>query len=61
MNTAISIFKSISFIALVGWLMYGCVLSFTKPSMATTEQQYNCRYDYNDMCYTRAERPWLFE
>lgn len=20
----------------------------------------NCRWDYNDMCYTREQKPWLF-
>lgn len=22
--------------------------------------EYNCRWDYNDMCYTKEQRPWLF-
>ena len=22
--------------------------------------EHNCRWDYNDMCYTEAQRPWLF-
>lgn len=22
--------------------------------------EHNCRWDYNDMCYTKAQRPWLF-
>ena len=23
--------------------------------------EHNCRYDYNDLCYTEEERPWLFK
>ena len=22
--------------------------------------EHNCRWDYNDMCYTKEQRPWLF-
>lgn len=22
--------------------------------------EHNCRWDYNDMCYTEEQRPWLF-
>ena len=22
--------------------------------------EHNCRWDYNDMCYTQEQRPWLF-
>ena len=61
MQTIITVFKTILFIALFGWLLYGCVMSFSGPSMAETEKQHNCRYAYNDMCYTRDQRPWLFD
>lgn len=23
--------------------------------------EHNCRWDYNDMCYTQEHKPWLFE
>lgn len=23
-------------------------------------RQHNCVWDYNDMCYTRDQKPWLF-
>lgn len=23
--------------------------------------EHNCRYDYNDLCYTKEQKPWLFE
>lgn len=42
----------------IGLLMYSC------ESQAKRREQYaiehNCRWDYNDMCYTIEERPWLF-
>lgn len=28
--------------------------------MQKYEQAHNCRYDYNDLCYTEQEKPWLF-
>ena len=24
------------------------------------EIEHNCRYDYNDLCYTQEQKPWLF-
>lgn len=29
--------------------------------MRRYEIEHNCRYDYNDLCYTREQKPWLFE
>ncbi|MCQ2608541.1 MAG: hypothetical protein MJ197_07645 [Bacteroidales bacterium] len=23
--------------------------------------EHNCKWDYNDMCYTKEQRPWLFK
>lgn len=23
--------------------------------------EHNCRWDYNDMCYTKSQKPWLFK
>lgn len=23
--------------------------------------EHNCRWDYNDMCYTQEQKPWLFK
>lgn len=60
MKSAITIFKSILFVVLLCGFMYGCMMS-ANNSMAATEKQHNCRYAYNDMCYTREQRPWLFE
>lgn len=32
----------------------------TSSKMTQYEIQHNCRYDYNGLCYTEQERPWLF-
>lgn len=32
----------------------------TNAKMANYEIQHNCKYDYNGLCYTEQERPWLF-
>lgn len=41
------------------------VLFFVVKSQADYMQRYaiehNCRWDYNDMCYTEEERPYLFK
>lgn len=28
--------------------------------MAQYAAEHNCRWDYNDMCYTKEQKPWLF-
>ena len=28
--------------------------------MREYEQSHNCRYDYNELCYTQEQKPWLF-
>lgn len=62
-TTIISIIKSIAFFALVCGIMYGCAIGMANSAQRDAEyaQTHNCRWDYNDMCYTRAERPWLFD
>lgn len=32
----------------------------TSSKMMQYEIQNNCKYDYNGLCYTEQERPWLF-
>lgn len=46
---------TVVFTTIVGVAMYQ-----RETKMAAIEEQFNCRYDYNDLCYTEAERPWLF-
>lgn len=50
-------------IALIGGMMYGCVkvAESRHNYMEQYAVEHNCRWDYNDMCYTREQRPWLFE
>ena len=38
-----------------------CVFDYQYKRMAQYSVEHNCRWDYNDMCYTREQRPWLFE
>lgn len=63
MTTIISVIKTFAFAALVSGIMYGCVMAVSMQSQARTEYalEHNCRWDYNDMCYTEDERPWLFK
>lgn len=37
------------------------VFEWRYDSMAQYEKAHNCKYDYNDLCYTRQKRPWLFK
>lgn len=37
------------------------VFSARAKQMREYEQAHNCRYDYNDLCYTEQEKPWLFK
>ena len=38
-----------------------CLMSHQAKQMQQYAVEHNCRWDYNDMCYTREQRPWLFE
>ncbi|MBO5704741.1 MAG: hypothetical protein J6R99_01865 [Alphaproteobacteria bacterium] len=44
---------------LMGLMMYGCQESIARQERFAIE--HNCRWDYNDICYTREQRPWLFK
>lgn len=60
MKKAISTIFYISiYVALFGVMMYGCEKSNERRERY--EIEHNCKYDYNDLCYTRDERPWLFK
>lgn len=39
-------------------LMIGIVR--LEENKAQYAKEHNCRWDYNDMCYTVEQRPWLF-
>lgn len=47
------------FIVLFGALMYGCEKTAARQEQFAIE--HNCRWDYNDICYTKEQRPWLFK
>ena len=49
----------IGLIALFGGMMYSCEKSNERRERY--EIEHNCKYDYNDLCYTREQRPWLFK
>lgn len=38
-----------------------CLFAHQGQKMQQYAIEHNCRWDYNDMCYTREQRPWLFE
>ena len=62
-NSIIFIFKTIMFAALASAILYGCQMVISNSAQARAEyaKAHNCRWDYNDMCYTIDERPWLFK
>ena len=37
------------------------LVSVRANKMERFEQANNCRYDYNELCYTQEQKPWLFE
>lgn len=37
-----------------------CLFSYQGQKMQQHAIEHNCKWDYNDMCYTREQRPWLF-
>lgn len=45
------------FIELVGFYM----IKSSCESQEQYEIEHNCKFDYNDLCYTQEERPWLFD
>lgn len=30
-------------------------------AMEQYEAEHNCKYDYNDLCYTQEQKPWLYK
>ena len=54
-----------NFFAGVVIAMIYLILFFAIRSQSHYMQRYaiehNCRWGYNDMCYTEEERPWLFK
>lgn len=38
-----------------------CLFSYRGQKMQQYAIEHNCKWDYNDMCYTEDQRPWLFK
>ena len=54
--------KNIILVVILG-LMCLFTVRFCEYRNAQMEQyaaEHNCKWDYNDMCYTREQKPWLF-
>lgn len=43
------------------YILLGIAFISTENSKRKYEQEYNCRYDYNDLCYTIEQKPHLFK
>lgn len=41
-----------------GFGLYTCEKNYEQMDKYAIE--HNCKWDYNDMCYTREQKPWLF-
>lgn len=55
-NIVLAIAGVVSFIA-------ACVviMDVQGRKMDAYAAEHNCRWDYNDLCYTQEEKPWLFK
>lgn len=62
MNRFTTFMQFVAFGVLLLGALYSCALALDN-SYAKQEQyalEHNCKYDYNGLCYTEQERPWLF-
>ena len=60
MNKALTIIWTIALI--VASFAFATVVTQNQAErMAQYAAEHNCRYDYNDLCYTKEQKPWLFE
>ena len=60
MNTALKIIWTITLV-LSSFAVAIVVTQTRHMRMAQYAVEHNCRWDYNDMCYTKEQRPWLFK
>ena len=49
----------IVFLSLMAGITY--LFQYTGQRMQQYAIEHNCKWDYNDMCYTKEQKPWLFE
>lgn len=54
----LSMLKYVVFIAGLMGVCYACQMQGQRMDSYAIE--HNCRWDYNDLCYTQEQRPWLF-
>ena len=40
---------------------FTCLFAHRSQKMEQYAIEHNCKWDYNDMCYTQDQRPWLFK
>ena len=38
-----------------------CLFQYQGQRMQQYAIEHNCKWDYNDMCSPRAQKPWLFK
>ena len=55
--------NTILYALIMGSIIAGtiCLYNSKNGYRARYAAEHNCRWDYNDMCYTIEEKPWLFE
>lgn len=49
----------IVFLSIMAGITY--LFQHTGQHMQEYAIEHNCKWDYNDMCYTKDQKPWLFE
>ena len=62
MKRCLKIAKMVLYAFIPLFLSYGIIYTIDRAyarqdAYATAN---NCKYDYNGLCYTESERPWLF-
>lgn len=55
--------KKALFILFLLLAVFVCAKSceYRYQKMEQYEIENNCKYDYNDLCYTKEQKPWLFK
>ena len=60
MNRALTIIWTIALV--VSSFAFATIVTQNQSRrMAQYAAEHNCRWDYNDLCYTKEQKPWLFE
>lgn len=60
MNRALTIIWTIALV--VSSFAFATIVAQNQSRrMAQYAIEHHCRWDYNDLCYTKEQKPWLFE